>query len=241
MSVWQGASGKYYCKIAGRPSVVCKGPDQPTGADCNPLPPSGDNQGCAYNGMVGTVTKPLTVIARGGAGISARFKKRKIAAGFRNAVASIPGAGPDAIKAFKFLQDADLSGSRYSDNPNEAVTMDMVPVSFKKGDIILGQMGPVPGCLPNNPCPPQTILAKIPTKDNVGIRVFIPANIVEETVMAKPLFENQPIVEGDMPGQGTIPAPVSGSGMSKYITPKNMLYAGVALAALYLISRKKSA
>lgn len=55
-SVWQGASGKYYCKIPGQPSKICKQEGQPTGADCDPLPPTGDNQGCSVAGMYGTVT-----------------------------------------------------------------------------------------------------------------------------------------------------------------------------------------
>ncbi len=54
MGIFQGGSGKYYCKVAGSPAKVCKGPDQPTGADCDPLPPTGD-QGCSFSGMHGTV------------------------------------------------------------------------------------------------------------------------------------------------------------------------------------------
>ena len=47
MAITQGASGKYYCKIAGSPPLVCKSPDQPTGADCGTLPPTGE-QACSY-------------------------------------------------------------------------------------------------------------------------------------------------------------------------------------------------
>lgn len=52
-SVWQGGSGKYYCKIGGQ-SKVCIQPGQPTGANCDPLPPTGE-QGCSYGGMHGVV------------------------------------------------------------------------------------------------------------------------------------------------------------------------------------------
>ena len=62
-AVWQGASGKYYCKIKGRPSVICQSPDQPTGAYCDPLPPTSDGQGCAYAGRNGVVKKE-TIIQR---------------------------------------------------------------------------------------------------------------------------------------------------------------------------------
>ena len=47
MAITQGASGKYYCKIAGSPPLICKSPDQPTGADCGTLPPTGE-QACSY-------------------------------------------------------------------------------------------------------------------------------------------------------------------------------------------------
>jgi hypothetical protein len=58
MAITQAASGKYYCKIAGSPPLVCKSPDQPTGADCGELPPTGD-QACAYGNprVYGRVTK----------------------------------------------------------------------------------------------------------------------------------------------------------------------------------------
>lgn len=57
MAVEPRPSGKYYCKMSGL-TKVCKSADQPTGADCDPLPPTGDNQGCSYGGMVGRVTRP---------------------------------------------------------------------------------------------------------------------------------------------------------------------------------------
>lgn len=54
-AVTQGGSGKYYCKMKGSPPKICKQEGQPTGANCDPLPPVGD-QACYHGGRLGKIT-----------------------------------------------------------------------------------------------------------------------------------------------------------------------------------------
>jgi hypothetical protein len=58
-TITQGSSGKYYCKMPGGTTKICIQEGQPTGATCNPLPPTGESS-CSYGGMTGYIVQDKT-------------------------------------------------------------------------------------------------------------------------------------------------------------------------------------
>lgn len=89
----------------------------------------------------------------------------------------ILGTGGPAV-GWVFQQDATLEGSPFMDDPSIPVTTAMVPVDFKKGQVVYGRQE-APNCPPNARCIAPNLYVEVRNdQGNGGVRVVVPMNLL---------------------------------------------------------------